>query len=262
MALPKAILCTLEDASQHTANAEAAFRASGFATATIAWKDILAQRSGVAELAEILQDDAIKAWVLCGPEESFTHTVRAQVALITLALQRQELPQTVLLSTGATPPQASSLPHIKLFSVAEPFAAKLMAGRFKPAPKLELPFYLQAHLDPYVGTWLELGPNPGEQWPGFMAGLLQVEEDTLTTITAFGVGKRGVLPSKSTLEYPVQGIEGHQNGMPFVACAAKNTITDQLAVFLRLEGAPTGVLLSGYPEDGAEELCGDTILLV
>ena len=262
MALPKAILCLLEDASQHTANAEGALRASGFATATIPWKEVLAQPSGIAELAEVLQDDAIKAWVVCGPESSFTPTLRSQVALITLALQRQELPQTVLLSTGPTPPQGASLPHIQSFCIADPFAAKLMAGRFKPASVLELPFYLHTHLDPYVGTWLEMGPPIGEQWHGFMAGLLKEEEDAKTIITAFGVGARGVLPSKSTLEYPLQGIEGHQNGTQFVACAAKNTITDKLAVFLRLEGTPTGVLLSGYPEDEAEELCGDTIMLV
>lgn len=261
MPLPKAVLCLLENATQESANAEAALRASGFATATITWKEIMAQQTGLAELTGILQDEAIKAWVLFGNAEQFTEELRTQVTLVTLALQRESLPQVALISTGQAPQTPASMPCIRSYSHAEPFGAKLMAGRFKQAPTLDTPFHVVTHIDPFIGMWLELGPKAGKeadqegaaQWQGFMAGLLVQEGAPTATITAFGVGKRGVLPSKSTLEYPLQGIEGHLNGAPFVACAAKNTITEELAVYLRLEGIPHGVLLGNYPGDDAAE---------
>ncbi len=84
-----------------------------------------------------------------------------------------------------------------------------------------------------------------------------------TAINAFGVGKRGALPSKSLLEYQLCGIKGQRGDETFVACAAKNSLNGENACFIRLEGYPRTLLISDYPgsefgsESGSAEAAGD-----
>ncbi|MDR2076623.1 MAG: hypothetical protein LBP61_06810, partial [Desulfovibrio sp.] len=47
-----------------------------------------------------------------------------------------------------------------------------------------------------------VAPPGAETWDGFMIGV------TLAEITAFGLGPRGAVPSRSVLRYPLRGIKG------------------------------------------------------
>ena len=174
-----------------------------------------------------------------------------RLAMLTLALSRPSPPLTACLLTDGGP--EPELPHwlgeVRVFRRDKNFAAKLMAARLKSHSLPPRPFHLAAHLDPLIGQWLEAGPAEGAQWPGFMAGALGAE------ITAFGVGPRGVLPRKCTLEHPLRGIRGDWGGREFSACAARNVIGDDNACFLRVEGEPEAIFIAPYPEgDGLETL--------
>ena len=258
MSLPKSLLCLLGDDTQDSCGIEAQLRQAGFATATITWKELEAQKAGLAELAEILQDPAIQGWVVAGKKSDFTAPVISKLSLISLSLSRETLPNTSFVCTdsceGLESPQ--SMPHISVTGTDKPFAARLMAARFKPGKTIDADFYIKAHLDPYVGQWLEVGPAEDAVWNGFMAGLSSGAEQKEVLITAFGVGPRGKLPSKSTLEYPIQGIQGTCGSQNFTACAAKNTVTDKESCFVRFEGEPLSVLISDYPGDAEEtDIC-------
>jgi hypothetical protein len=133
--------------------------------------------------------------------------------------------------------------ELSVFSPGQAFAGKLMAARYmKKKTPSPLPLHIASHLDPLIGLWLEIGPPIGESWHGCMVGLLHAE------ITAFGVGSRGCIPQKSVLEYPQFGIKGNWGEHPFDACAARNTLDTETSCYMRVEGAPSAVFVTKYPE--------------
>ncbi len=248
MTLPKALLCVLDEHPSAQPPEEAALRAVGFAAATVPWRQTSAQR-GWMQLLPILDDPAVQAWVFCGASTDFTPAVLNRMAMLTLALHRPSPPLTACLLTGDGP--EPELPHwlgdVRVFRRDKNFAARLMAARLKSRPLPPRPFHLTAHLDPLIGQWLEAGPTEGAQWPGFMAGTLGAE------VTAFGVGPRGILPRKCTLERPLRGIRGDWGGREFSACATRNLIGADNACFLHVEGEPEAIFIAPYPEeDGLE----------
>ena len=88
-----------------------------------------------------------------------------------------------------------------------------------------------------------MAPPDGERWEGFMAGV------TGAKVVAFGVGPRGIIPDKSTLEFPMFGIQGDFREVPFSACAAKNTLDRDTSCYLCVDGEPESLFCTSYPED-------------
>ncbi|MCL1985378.1 MAG: hypothetical protein FWG59_02895 [Betaproteobacteria bacterium] len=244
MALPKAVLCTLDvNDAQHPPE-EAQLRATGFATASIPWQTLKDQR-GWMQLGPVLDDPAVQAWVIAGNPEDFTPELRCQISLLSLSLRREHALNTavVLREQGAF---QDFPPHMKLsvFAPGQAFAGKLMAARYvKMKTSSPLPLHMASHLDPLIGLWLEIGPQIGDCWPGCMVGLLSAE------ITAFGIGARGCIPQKSVLEYPQYGIRGNWGEHPFNACAARNALDAETSCYIRVEGWPHAVFVTRYPDE-------------
>jgi hypothetical protein len=253
MALPKALLCLLGKSGPGATPEEDALRAVGFATASIGWEEVAAQRNGWTQLLPVLEEPAVQVWVLTGTAEDFTAEVLSRMALLTMALRRPNPPVTacVLSGGGLEPAFPDVLGHVRVFSGAASFAARLAAIRFKPPCLARPDFHVDVHVDPLLGLWIETGPEQGAVWQGFMAGALDAE------VTAFGVGPRGTVPHKTRLEYPQCGIKGDWGGSPFTACAAKNVIGGDTACYMRVEGAPRAVFVTAHPDDGeqARSLC-------
>jgi hypothetical protein len=245
MALPKALLCVLGEQKISEVAEEALLRASGFATATLFWKEIAGQQRGWTQLLPILGDPAVQAWVFSGHPADFTDELLSQISMLTLAMTRPTPPATacVLTGSGEEPAFPDIMGHINVFYGNTSFAAKLAAARVKPRPPLTRPFHVAAHVDPLIGQWLEVGPAVDEAWAGFMAGVVDAE------VTAFGVAPRGALPQKSTLHYPLSDIKGDWGEYAFSACAAKNEIGVDNACYMRVEGCPRIVFITAYPEE-------------
>jgi hypothetical protein len=262
MTTPKALVCLLENDDSGNEPLLSQLQTVGFSIVVISWKELNSQRSGLAEIVPALDAEAVQVWILAGPAQAFTRLLRVQVTLVSLALNRRTPPRTAFVYSGPAPdfsiPEAT--PQVALYKEGAAMAAKLMAVRLKPLPQPELPLYLKAHLDPFVGCWLECGPHNGESWEGFMLGLLHAEPLPRPEIVAFGIGPRGTLPRKSALEYPLKGIEGTYGEHTFTACAAKNLVTHSFSVFLRFEGTPFGLLLGNYPDDEKRDETGHHIL--
>lgn len=258
MALPKAMLCVMGETAG--VPEETLLRASGFATATIHWEEVATVQRGWTQLLPILDDPALQAWVFAGHPADFTDELLSQISMLTLAMTRPAPPMTafVLLGSGEEPAFPELLGHIRIFYGNTSFAPKLAAARLKPRNALPKPFHVRAHVDPLIGQWLEVGPAAGDAWEGFMAGVVGAET------VAFGVGPRGALPQKSTLNYPQCGIKGEWGDQTFSACAAKNTIDADTACFLRVEGCPRVVFVTEYPQetpsDGEQRVCSLELL--
>lgn len=248
MPLPKALLCALGE--YPAAVEEAKLRQAGFATATLCWKDLLNQTNDWMQLVDVLDDEAVQAWVLAGEPADFTAGVIRRMSLVALALRRPSQPGTalVLCEEGPAPALPPLLEHVSIRHSLDPFAARLMAARFKPGAELATPMRVRPLLDPMIGLWLEVAPAAGGGQPDFMVGVLEAE------ITAFGVGPAGVIPARSTLAYPLLGVRGIMKGQAFSACAAQNPLDDGQSCFCKVEGVPAGVFLGGYPEAGAEDV--------
>lgn len=251
MPLPKALLCVLGKASAH--EEESRLRQAGFATAVLRWEELAGKTQDWMQLSEILDDPAVQAWVIAGEPEAFSADVLSMTSLLALSLRRESQPGTalVLYGQGRTPELPPLMRHVKIWPSSEPFAAHLMAARFRPGATLATPFHVRAILSPLVGLWLEVAPADGRQ-EGFTIGALEAE------ISAFGVGPRGAVPRKSRLDYPVSGIQGAVNGIPFSACAARNAIGEGEACYCKVECIPRGVFLANYltetEQDGEAEL--------
>jgi len=247
MALPKALLCVLGSMTAMTPPEEVLLRASGFATATVSWRELTAQQRGWTQLLPVLDDAAVQAWVFSGKPAEFTDELLSEISFLTLALTRPAPPLTAFVFTGSgeEPVVADTLAHIKMFQGNASFAAKLMAARLKPQATLPRPFHVVAHVDPLIGQWLEIGPTANDIWQGFMAGVLNGE------VIAFGVGPRGQLPQKSVLRYPQCGIKGNWGDQAFTACAARNEIDGNTACYMRVEGCPQAIFVTSPPEEDA-----------
>lgn len=246
MPLPKALLCVLGDYSAHLE--ERTLRQTGFATAVLHWKELANRTNDWMQLSEILDDTAVQAWVLAGEPAEFTEDVLCMITLLALSLRRKSRPGTafVLCGEGPAPVLPTVMSHVKVWQSSEPFAARLMAARFKPGTKLSIPFHLRALLNPMIGLWLEIAPSDG-QMAGFTAGVLEAD------IPAFGVGPLEAVPNKSRLAYPILGAKGTLKNIPFSACAAKNELTESIACYCKVDGIPRGVFLGSYLAETEED---------
>ncbi|UQZ90366.1 hypothetical protein C4J81_14595 [Deltaproteobacteria bacterium Smac51] len=262
MAMPKALLCLLDDRAQSESAEEIQLRGAGFATATIEWGELTGQPNGWTQLAEILQTPGLCAWVFVGRPESFTTELVSQTALVSLSLnQENPLSMAFILKTddlhdverlkAMLPPL---LTQVKVFRKDEPFASRLMAARFKQPQWPDMPFYLRSHLSPLTGVWLEAGPDKGEEWPGFFLAAVGAEIDSL------GIGPRGQLPKKCTLEFPMMNIEGNLNGQQWNGCAAKNGLDGTTSAFIRLNRPLDKLIMSEYPADDDNDESTATVL--
>lgn len=244
MALPQAVLIILGDEPPKSP-VEAELRAVGFAPFTVTWKELNAYPNGWTQILQPLDDPGVAAWVIAGKASDFTASVRAKIAMLTLALTRVAPPATafVLTDDEAMEDVPYSMNHIQIFRPGLRYAAKLLVAKLNPRPFSSIHFHVKAHLDPLVGAWLEVGPPDAETWDGFMVAV------THAKVVGFGVGPRGTLPAKSTLHFPMLGIEGSLGDLPFSACAARNEISPEMSCYLRLDGAPGNVLCLDYPDD-------------
>ena len=250
MPLPKALLCILDDDPSDPPHEELRLRSVGFAAATASWREVAAVRGGWMQLLPILDDPAVQAWVFRGRAQDFTTDVLRRWGMLVLALARPKPPIMACLLTddGPEPHLPDFMGDVRVFRAHDPtFAARLMALRPKAGPLPPRPFHAAAHLDPLIGQWLEVGPGEGATWQGFMAGVTHAE------VTAFGMGPRGALPRKCTLQHALRGIQGDWGGAPFNACAARNVVGADTACFLRVEGEPGAVFVAPYPEDNGED---------
>ncbi len=241
MALPKSILLWLGDNAEDSLVCEDALRKVGFATATVHWKEVAARHLGWTELLHHLTDTSLVSFVIAGNREDFTPSVFYALSMTRIGLRNKNPLTMALISDVPLDSLPQMLADCSVFLTKEAFAPKLMAARFKPSTLLELPFYLDVHLDMYLGQWLETGPLT-EKKEGIMLGV------NPGAIVAHGVGERGSIPERCTLNHPMLGIEASWGEIPLYGAAVKNILTPETSYYIKLEGEPRYVFVGDYPE--------------
>jgi hypothetical protein len=107
------------------------------------------------------------------------------------------------------------------------------------APSEAFRFSVIAHAS--LGQWFEVGPVE-DHWQGALFGV------DGGAITHHGVGPSGMLPERCTLEHPSMGMRIDAGGREFTCCAVKNRLSSGESYFVRVTGAPSGLLFGEHPE--------------
>ena len=118
----------------------------------------------------------------------------------------------------------------------------------KPWPKEE--FRYCAHNQTGVGFWLEIGPA-ADSWNGVLCG---VSTDYGASLDFQAVGDKGMLPERSTLNYPFKDAKLSNNNVEYVANGCKNVLTSNDSYFVRLKGIGTSIIIGeGLADDDSME---------
>ncbi|MCF6246838.1 MAG: hypothetical protein L3J69_05700 [Desulfobacula sp.] len=120
--------------------------------------------------------------------------------------------------------------------------AKMTARANTPIKKIPSDYRINIHANQGYGIWYELGPSKGQTWNGVLAGGLSSE------INAHGVGPKGSIPLKTTLEYQMQGLELEIDDEKYTAWAVKNTIDEDQSYYVRFADAPGSILFGQMPD--------------
>lgn len=217
------------------------------------WLDDLDKMQWSGAFAELAKPETA-AWVIKGTLASLASpTIRYGLALLAAMVHARKghgFPIVILPDGGALDAMALPTP-LKGATVAVDDATlmpKLVAKANVPMTKVTTEYWLDIHPMPGIGQWFEVGPAEGHAWAGAIFGANGAEVD------AHGVGPRGTVPEKCTLEYPMKGVKFTLSDKEFTAWAVKNTLDDKTSYYLRVRGYPESVAFGSLPEGDEGEM--------
>ena len=113
--------------------------------------------------------------------------------------------------------------------------------------EIALAYRLDVYGNPQTGQWLEVGPTDAS-WNGALLGVAGAE------IAFHAVGPNGSLPSKSVLNYPMEGLKLNLGDKEYVAWAVQNELDDETSYFTKIDGFPESVLFGPYSSEDETEV--------
>jgi hypothetical protein len=231
-----------------------AAKAYGLAASGHFWTDDLAKLAWAGAREELGHSDT-GAWaILATPETLAKASIRQGLALLALELQSRKGPGfPVFLLAQDTAPSVTDLPTplrgAQTFRLEDPaLAVKLVAAANRPLTATGAEYRLALYPTQGLGLWFEVGPALGESWNGALFGV------SVGAIDAHGIGPKGRLPERSTLEYPMQGLQLELGGTPHTAWAVRNILDPDSSYYLRVHDLAGSLVFGPFPEGDAAEL--------
>jgi hypothetical protein len=214
------------------------------------WEDNLEKMAWIKARPEIISNK-VDLWAILGSDEDLSvPSIRYGLSLLSLTVQAQRgtgFPIVILQTKGNTiSPDFLPMPlkgAAILPASGAAFGAKLVA-KVHAGTKASLPseYRLDLYGNEHIGQWFEVGPREGS-WSGAMFAIPQGE------ILFHGVGRKGSLPQKSVLNYPVQGLKLNLGDTEYTAWAVQNPIDPDTSYFVKVKGAPETLLFGPYSND-------------
>jgi hypothetical protein len=210
------------------------------------WKDDLKKMAWMAG-RDSMVDAKVSMWGILGSDEELRSpdtlyglsllavTVQARRGLhfpIMILQTRGKLISSVQLST---PLKGADVMLVSDSGIG----AKLVARIHKPPKPISSEYHLDIYGNEQIGQWFEVGPAQGS-WPGVMFGVVGAE------ISFHAVGPTGSLPSKTVLNYPMQGLKLEMGGKEYLAWAAQNDLNPETSYFVKVEGYPASIVFGPY----------------
>ena len=194
-----------------------------------------------------------QAWIVVGGDYA-DKWVRQSLALCALCVQAEQghaFP--ILLSPRGPAPELLSLPTpltgAEVVKSGLGAKAAVRAQTFTAAPA---DYRLTPHGLGQLGLWFELGPKEGF-WDGafFASGCAKSEEGRPQ---AHGVGPKGSIPEKCTLNYPVTGLTLVLHDIDCVGYGVKNTLNAASSYFVKVSACPDVLSFGPFPDTDEAEL--------
>ncbi|MFZ5427984.1 MAG: hypothetical protein ACOZEN_13495 [Thermodesulfobacteriota bacterium] len=217
------------------------------------WVDDLEKMEWAGAFSEISKPDTA-VWLVQGTVDSFKDEAKryglSMLAVMVQAMKGNGFPIVLIPEGGALDPAGLPTP-LKGATVAAGDAslmAKLVAKANTPVPRTPMEYHLDIHPLPGLGQWFEVGPAEGHSWAGVIFGADGAEVD------AHGVGPRGTVPQKATLEYPMKGVKFTMGDASFDAWAVKNQLDGKSSYYVRVKNYPKSVAFGSLPEGDEAEM--------
>ncbi len=216
------------------------------------WMDDMGKMAWQAPLEPLCAKDTA-LWVISITKKDLEkESVRYGLSLLALSVQHVKgigFPIFFVSPDNALTPDDLPTPF-KGCDVLKPdnnsLGAKMVARANTPVKNIPADYRINVHANPSYGIWYELGPAKGQTWNGVLAGGLKAE------VNAHGVGPKGDLPLKTTLEYQMQGLKLELGEDKYTAWAVKNSIDENNSYFVRFAGAPSTMIFGPLPGEADE----------
>lgn len=212
-----------------------------------------------ALMVELSREDC-DLWLIAGELRSLNDPqIRRELSVLALGAQAERgkpLPVAISPAAQGLKAFAGSLSGAEIITGAA--GARVVARIHKPMQAEVTPYQLHVRCLTGLGLWLEIGPMSARTegpWQGaFLACCGTDAKDAAVRPTAHGVGLVGRIPERSTLEYPVQGMQIEHDGATWEGWGVANTLTPDRSYFVKLSAVPAGVMFGPFPSDDAPEL--------
>jgi len=226
----------------------------GHPTGGAPWIDKLDQMAWTSTGLTLLDPEAADVWLIAGRQRDWERpSVRTGLALAAAMAQGIRGHQFPIVAVGLDfLPDAEALPTPRsgalCLDAAKPaWGIKIGPGLKRFASAAAPEYRLAVTAEPHIGLWMEVGPRDGE-WQGAMFGVSCGDGE----ITHQAVGPKEELPSKTVLEYPMNGIQLTAGDHEYTACAASNRIDEESSYYVKIDGTPERLLFGPHPDSDAE----------
>ncbi len=218
------------------------------------WKDDLKKLAWMAPRDDLI-DSKIPLWAILGSEEELLNpNIRYGLSLLAITVQAKRSPgfPIIILQTQGDPVSvdqlAMPLKGADIFSAPDPgIGAKLVAKAHKTPKQISPEYNIDIYGNEQIGQWFEIRPV-SSTWPGAMFGVDSGE------ITFHAVGPYGKLPSKSVLNYPMEGLKLNLGDKEYTAWAAQNELNTETSYFVKVDGFPESILFGPYSTEEAADV--------
>jgi hypothetical protein len=218
------------------------------------WKDDLKRMTWMAA-RESLIDEKISMWGILGSDDALlAPDTLYGLSLLAITLQAQRglhFPIMILQTQGelvSSEQLSTPLKGADVLSVSGGgIGAKLVAKLHAPPKPLSPEYHLDIYGNEQVGQWFEVRPAQSS-WSGVMFGVVDAE------IAFHAVGPAGSLPSKTVLNYPMQGLKLQMGDKEYLAWAAQNQLNPETSYFVKVEGYPDSIVFGPYSTEEAADV--------
>jgi hypothetical protein len=217
------------------------------------WQDDAENMAWLGARDELLAKDVALWLIVGGPEDFGRDSVRYALSLLAIDIQAQRgIGFPIVVASTDPDLKAELLPTplkgAEVLSLSSPtLGVKIVSLANMPPKKLKAEYRLGVYAIPRVGTWLEVGPAPGQVWKGAMFGVSGGD------IAAHGVGGAGVIPERCVLEYAMKGMKLQLGEKEYTAWSAQNELDESLSYYVSIRDYPSSILFGPLPSgDDAE----------
>jgi hypothetical protein len=217
------------------------------------WKDDLNQMAWMTA-REDLADSKISFWAILGSEEELLNPdLRYGLSLLAIAVQANRgfnFPIIIIQTHGdllSNDQLPTPLKGANIFLLSDSgLGAKLVAKAHQTSKPISHDYFIDIYGNEQIGQWFEIRPF-NSTWSGAMFGVYGGE------IAFHGVGHAGKLPSKSVLNYPMEGLRLNLREKEYIAWAVQNELNAETSYFVKIDDFPESILFGPYETEESDE---------